>query len=104
MSTSIPSPPRRSERRLAAIPIKLVLEVENFKADDSAITTDISTYGVGVRTTLPLFPGEWVGYIVKGKFPYAIPTRVAWAKRDHYNGWIYAGLEFTDEFTGKKAA
>ena len=104
MQTNMSSVPRRSERRPATIPIRPVLEVENFNADDSAITTDTSTYGVGVRTTLPLFAGEWVGYIVKGKFPYAIPTRVAWAKRDHNSGWMYAGLEFTDKLTKKMAA
>jgi hypothetical protein len=80
------------------------LEAENFEADDSAITTDVSTYGVGVRTTLPLFAGEWVGYIVKGKFPYAVPTHVAWAKRDHHSGWMYAGLEFTDKFAKQMTA
>ena len=76
------------------IPIRLVLETENFKADNSAITTDISTDGVGVRTTLALVPGEWVGYIAKGKFPYAIPSRVVWAREDAYSHWTFAGLEF----------
>ena len=86
--------PRRLERRLETIPIRLVLETEHFKADDSAITIDISTEGVGVRTSLPLFSGEWVGYIDKGKFPYAMPTRVVWAREDQYSGWTFAGLEF----------
>jgi hypothetical protein len=94
MPTNYPSVPRRSERRPAAIPIRLVLEAENFKADNSAVTTDISTDGVGVRTTLTLVPGEWVGYVAKGKFPHAIPTRVVWAREDGYSHWIYAGLEF----------
>ncbi len=94
MPTDIPSVPRRSERRSAAIPIRLVLEAENFRADNSAVTTDISADGVGVRTTLALVPGEWVGYVAKGKFPHAIPTRVVWAREDVHSHWIYAGLEF----------
>ena len=47
MSINIPPIPRRSERRPATIPISLVLDAEKFKADNSAITTDISTDGVG---------------------------------------------------------
>jgi hypothetical protein len=94
MSTNIPSIPRRSERRPATIPISLVLEAEKFKADNSAITTDISTDGVGVRTTLGLVPGEWVGFVKKGEFPHAIPSRVVWAREDEYSGWMFAGLEF----------
>jgi hypothetical protein len=94
MPTNITPVPRRSERRPATIPIRLVLEPEKFKADNSAITTDISTDGVGVRTTLGLVPGEWVGYIAKGKFPHAIPSRVVWAREDEYSHWMFAGLEF----------
>jgi len=94
MPPNVPSIARRSARRLETIPIRLILEAGNFKADDSAITTDISTDGVGVRTTLALVPGEWVGYIAKGKFPYAVPSRVVWAREDEYSRWIFAGLEF----------
>lgn len=94
MPTNIPSVPRRSERRPATILIRLVLEAENLKADNSAITTDISMDGVGVRTTLALVPGEWVGYTAEGKFPHAIPSRVVWAREDEYSHWIFAGLEF----------
>ncbi|MGD0222314.1 MAG: PilZ domain-containing protein [Terriglobia bacterium] len=86
--------PRRGERRPATIPIRLVLAPKEFKEDNSAITTDISTDGVGVRTTLRLFPGEWVGYIDKRKFPYAIPTHVVWAKEDQLSHWVFAGLKF----------
>ncbi|MGD0220773.1 MAG: PilZ domain-containing protein [Terriglobia bacterium] len=86
--------PRRSERRPATIPIRLVLAPKKFKEDNSAITTDISADGVGVRTTLSLVSGEWVGYIDKRKFPYAIPTRVVWARQDEHSHWIFAGLKF----------
>ncbi len=85
---------RRSERRPATIQIRLVLDPKNFKADNSAITTDISAHGVGVRTTLSLASGQWVGYIDKRKFPYAIPTHVVWAREDKYSHWIFAGLKF----------
>jgi hypothetical protein len=94
MSLNISPNPRRSDRRPAAIPVRLVLEAEKFKADNSAITTDISTDGVGVRTTLSLAPGEWVGFIKKGQFPHAVPSRVVWAREDTYSGWVFAGLEF----------
>jgi hypothetical protein len=94
MPPNTPSVARRAERRQETVPIRLILEAENFKADNSAITTDISTDGVGVRTTLTLVLGEWVGYIVKGKFPYAVPSRVVWAREDEYSHWIFAGLEF----------
>lgn len=86
--------PRRSERRRAEIPIRLVLSPQKFKEDSSAITTNISADGVGVRTNLALLPGEWVGYIDKRKFPYAIPTHVVWAKEDEHTHWIFAGLKF----------
>ncbi|MGO8818268.1 MAG: PilZ domain-containing protein [Terriglobia bacterium] len=85
---------RRTERRPIEIPISLVLAPKKFKEDSSAITTNISEHGVGVRTKLSLAPGEWVGYIDKRKFPYAIPTRVVWAKEDEYTHWIFAGLKF----------
>ena len=86
--------PRRWERRQAEIPVRLVLAPKKFKEDNSAITTDISMDGVGVRTTLSLVPGDWVGYIDKRKFPYAIPTHVVWAKEDEHSHWIFAGLKF----------
>jgi hypothetical protein len=85
---------RRTERRPIEIPIRLVLAPKKFKEDNSALTTDISGDGVGVRTNLSLVAGEWVGYIDKRKFPYAIPTRVIWAKEDEHTHWIFAGLKF----------
>jgi hypothetical protein len=94
MPPNIPPIPRRSDRQAAINPIRLVLGAEKFKKDDSATTTDISMDGVGVQTMLPLVPGEWVGYIDKGKFPYVIPTRVVWARLDEYGCWTFAGLEF----------
>jgi hypothetical protein len=72
------------------------LKADHFKRDDSAITVEVSIHGVRVRTSLALVPGEWVGYIVKGKFPYAIPTRVVWVREDEYSHWTLAGLEFLD--------
>ena len=85
---------RRSERRPATIQIRLVLEAHHFKEDNSAIAIDISNEGVGVRTTLELVPGQWVGYVIKGKFPHAIPSRVIWSREDQYSHWTYAGIEF----------
>ena len=94
MPTNMPHIPSRSQRRPASFPIRLVLETRDFKADNSAIATDISRDGVGVRTTLGLVPGEWVGYVAERKFPRAIPSRVVWAREDKSSHWLCAGLEF----------
>jgi len=88
--------PRRWERRPATIPISLVLKADQFKADDSAITVDISLRGANVRTKLALVPGEWVGFIPSWEFPHAIPTRVVWVREDEYSHWTLAGVEFLD--------
>ena len=90
----IPPIPRRSERRPAAIPISFALEAENFKADNSAITTDISTDGTFVRTSLGLVPGEWVGFVKKGTIPSCLPSRVVWVWEDEDSSWMFARLEF----------
>jgi hypothetical protein len=86
--------PRRWEREPAKISIKLVLKAESFKADNSAITVDVSLRGMKVQTNLALVPGEWVGVVPKGEFPHAIPTRVVWAREDELSHWTFAGLEF----------
>ena len=96
MQTNNPVNNRRWEREPAAIPISLVLKAENFKSDTLATTIDVSLSGVGVRTTLALVPGEWVGIVAKGDFPHAIPTRVAWAREDESSHWTIAGLDFLD--------
>jgi hypothetical protein len=94
MQTNTAANSRRWERELATIPVRLVLKAENFKADDSAVTVDISPLGVKVRTTLALIPGEWVGVVPKGEFPHAIPARVVWAREDESSHWTFAGLKF----------
>jgi hypothetical protein len=86
--------PRRWERETASIPVKLVLKAERFKADNSAVTIDVSLRGMKVRTNLTLIPGEWVGVVPKGEFPHAMPARVVWAREDEFSHWIFAGLEF----------
>jgi len=71
-----------------------VLKAENFKADDSAITVDVSLRGAKVQTRLALVPGEWVGLVPKGEFPHAIPARVVWVREDESIQRTVAGLEF----------
>jgi hypothetical protein len=73
-----------------------VLKADHFKADNSAITVDISLHGAEVRTNLALVPGEWVGVVPKGEFPHAIPTHVVWVREDEASRWTFAGLEFLD--------
>ena len=96
MQTSTPANRRRWERQPATIPIKLVLKAENLKVDNSATILDFSLRGMGVLTTLALFPGERVRIVAKGEFPDDIPTRVVWVREDESNHWTLAGLEFLD--------
>lgn len=104
MQTNSAVIPRRWERQEMETPIRLVLDPAHFKADDSAITLDISLCGARVRTNLTLVPGDWVGVVPKGNFPQAIPARVVWAREDDYSHWTFAGLEFIDPSINKVAA
>ena len=86
--------PRRWERQPATVPISLVLEADPSKADDSAITVDISTWGASVRTKLALIPGEWVKVVGTGKYPRPIPALVVWVRKDESGHLTAAGLDF----------
>ncbi|MGO8818924.1 MAG: PilZ domain-containing protein [Terriglobia bacterium] len=94
MPDNTPQTPRRWERRKAAIPISLMLKTGDIKPDDSATTVDISLHGAKVRTRLALVPDEWVGFVPKGEFAYAIPSRVVWVREYESSDWNLAGLEF----------
>src|SRR5580700_11290512 len=94
MQTNAPEDFRRWERQPATIPINLVLKAENLKVDNSATILDFSLRGVGVLTTLALFPGERVRIIAKGESPDDIPARVVWVRQDVSNRLSVAGLEF----------
>ena len=87
---------RRWERQPATIPISLVLRGEDLKVDNSATILDFSVRGVGVLTTLALFPGERVRIIAKGESPDDIPARVIWVREDVPYPLSHAGLEFLD--------
>ena len=93
MATALPRDLRRVQREPATISVSLVVRSQDFKEDREASTLDISLCGVRVRTTLELFPGEWVGVVPKEEFPHAIPSRVAWV-RPEPGLWSLAGLEF----------
>ena len=86
--------PRRWERQLATVPISLMLEADPSKADDSAITIDISVRGASVRTNLTLVRGEWVKVVGKGQYPRPIPALVAWMRKDESSLLTLAGLDF----------
>lgn len=94
MQTNAYATLRRWEREPATIPVRLVLKAENFKADDLAVSIDLSLHGIRVQTSLALGAGEWVGVVPKGEFPHAIPARVVWAREDEISHWTVAGLEF----------
>ena len=85
--------PRRWERQPATVPISLVLEADPSKADDSAITVDISVRGASVRTNLALVRGAWVKVVGKDNYPRAIPALVVWVRKDESSHSTLAGLE-----------
>ena len=93
MQTNIPAARRRWERQPVTKSVGLVLKADHFKADDSGVTVDISLRGASVRTKLPLVPGQWIGFVAKGKFPHAIPTRVVWVRKDKSSNEMLVGLE-----------
>jgi c-di-GMP-binding flagellar brake protein YcgR len=97
MQTNTPKDLRRWHRQPATIPISLVLKAENLKVDNSATVLDFSFCGVGVLTTLALFPGERVRIVSnKGESPNDIRARVVWVREDLPNQLSHAGLEFLD--------
>jgi hypothetical protein len=85
--------PRRWQRQPSKIPISLVLETDPFKADDSAITVDISRRGASVLTKLALVPGEWVEVVAKGELSPAVAAHVVWVREDESSHSTSAGLE-----------
>ena len=86
---------RRMEREPAAIPISLVLRSETRHTTYEASTLDLSLGGASVQTYLDLAPGDWVGIVPKGEFPFAIPSRVVWV-RPKDSLFNIAGLQFLD--------
>jgi hypothetical protein len=88
---------RGMERERAAFPIGLVLRSEHRQATYEASTVNLSLGGAAIETRLKLAPGDWVGIVPKGGFPYAIPSRVVWVRAKDADGLSYlAGLQFLD--------
>ena len=85
--------PRRWQRQPSKIPISLVLETDPFKADDSAITVDISRRGASVLTKLALVQGEWVEVVANGELSRAVAAHVVWVREDESGHSTLAGLE-----------
>jgi hypothetical protein len=85
--------PRRWQRQPSNIPISLVLEADPFKADDSAITVEISPRGASVRTKLALVRGEWVKVVANGEISHAVAAHVVWVREDESGHSTLAGLE-----------
>ena len=85
--------PRRCERQPASIPISLVLETNPFKADDLAITVDISPRGASVRTKLALVLGDWVKVAAKEESTQVIAALVVWVREEESSHSTLAGLE-----------
>jgi len=93
---------RRWERRPVTIPISLTLKLHNSKADDSAMTVDISQHGAKVRTKHTLVAGERVRVGLNGEFPGGIPARVVWVREYESSQWTLAGLEFLNTLGARK--
>jgi len=94
----LPPPPanhRRMEREPAAIPVSLVLRSESRHTTYEASTVDLSLSGASIQTYLELTPGDWVGIVPKGEFPFAIPSRVVWV-RPKDSLFYVAGVQFLD--------
>lgn len=87
---------RQSERIRATIPIRLLVEFENFRVEHDASTLDLSVGGARIRAPLALATGETVGIITQGDSRHAISAHVVWAKRVGTDIWSVAGLEFLD--------
>jgi hypothetical protein len=85
---------RRSQREPEAVPVDLVLQTEFVQTDAKASTVDVSLRGACIRTVFELSPGQRVGVVAKKRFPYAIPGRVVWSRRDESGHGFLAGLEF----------
>jgi hypothetical protein len=96
---------RRADREAAAISITLVLRSEGRHSKIDATTVDLSLEGARIRTDFELVPGEWVGIMPNGEFPFAIPSRVVWVRPADAAGLFFlAGLQFLDTGLAQKAA
>ena len=93
MQENTPHTPRRWQRQPSSIPISIVMEDDPSKADDSAITLDISPRGASIRTKLALVLGDWVKVAAKGEIMHAIAALVVWVREDESGHSISAGLE-----------
>jgi hypothetical protein len=85
--------PRRWQRQASKIPIGLILGDVPLKADDSAITLDISPRGASVRTRQALVPGDWVKVVAREDDTQAIEALVVWVREDEPSHSTIAGLE-----------
>ncbi len=90
---------RRCERKYKTMPVSLVLNGDTSSSDTAAFTLDISLLGASIRTKLPLYPGERVGFVPHGDITTPIPARAIWVREDQFM-WTYAGLEFLDAGEG----
>jgi hypothetical protein len=79
------------------IPVSLVRRWEGRQTTYEASTVNLSIGGAAIQTQLRLIPGEWVGIIPKGEFPFAIPSRVVWVRQKGADDYSYlAGVQFLD--------
>ena len=84
---------RQWQRQRSKIPISLILEDAPFKADDLAITVDISPRGASVRTKLALVLGDWVKVAAKEESTQVIAALVVWVREEESSHSTLAGLE-----------
>ncbi len=88
------TPPRRSNRIYARLPITLLIPVRDSKVTEKAFTVNLSESGARVRTSTPLAPGQRIDVFPNEGLKHAIPSRVVWVERGALDRVGEAGLEF----------
>ena len=83
---------RRSERKL--VKMAVVLVIENDEIDPSALTLDLSPFGLRLQTAAALVPGQPVGVLLGDKSQGVIDARIAWVGQVDTDQAGQAGLEF----------
>lgn len=85
---------RRSKRRRARLALILIVDPEGEEVDGPALTFDVSQYGLGLRASAPLTPGQIVDVFSHEGREYPVRSRVVWVGEAESDREAEAGLEF----------
>ena len=86
--------PRRPQRRPTNLPVLLIVDPEGARIHSPAASFDFSHYGIGVRSSASLVPGQIVDIIPSEGPAHAVRSRVVWANPQASGEGCQAGLEF----------